>query len=126
MKTISDLNALIPQLKDLVLKNAVIGDSICEITEDGIGGYDEPISNSVIYEEDGWNIEIVFDCSGEWESDPGDSWTPSECELLKAWGEVTEIFASYYDEDTEEETVFGADVLNELWSALDKALENIA
>ena len=46
--------------------------------------------------------------------------------LIKAWGEVTEITASHYDVDTDEECEFSVDDLNELWGALDNELKDIA
>lgn len=126
MKTISDLNALIPQLTELVLDNPEIGESYYEQDEDGWNRCDYSKSNCVCYEENGWCIEIQFDCCGAWDNDRGDYWSPGSAELQNAWGEVTEITASHYDEDTDEETEFNEEDLKELWSALDKALEDIA
>lgn len=123
MKTASDLNNLIPQLTDLVLDNPEIGECYYGRCEDD---YDETLAdNYVCYEEDGWCIEISFKCCGEWDNDPGDYWTPPSSGLRRAWGEVTEITAYHYDEETDEETEFSNDDLNELWNALDKALEKL-
>ena len=58
--------------------------------------------------------------------DPGDYWTPPSSDLRKAWGEVTEILVSHYDDDTDEESEFEEDDLKDLWSAIDKELEDIA
>lgn len=125
MKTTADLNALIPILTDLVLDDPEIGTSYYEQDEDGWGRCNEPETNCVTYEEDGWYIEISFQCCGEWDDDPGDYWTPPSCDLRSAWGEVTEILASHYDEETGEEVEFSDEDCKELWSALDKALENL-
>lgn len=126
MKTISDLNALIPQLIDLVLDDPQIGESYFEHDEDGwCGCANEPDCNYVCFEQDGWCIGITYACCGEWVNDPGDYWTPPSCDLRRAWGEVTEILASHYDEETGEETIFSDEDTKELMSALDKALENI-
>lgn len=127
MKTISDLNALIPTLVDLLARqDHEIGESYYEQDEDGWGRCDDSTTNYFYYEEDGWLIEVTYECCGEWDNDPGDYWTPPSCDLRKAWGEITEITASHYDEDTEEETEFSKDDLKELLSALDKVLEDIA
>lgn len=126
MKTIADLNALIPQLITLVLDDPEIGESYYEPDEDGCGRCDNSANNCAYYDEDGWSIEISFACCGEWDNDPGDYWTPPTRDLLKAWGEVTGISAYHYDEDTDEETEFSDEDVKELWSALDKALESIA
>lgn len=127
MKTISDLNALIPTLVDLLSSNDhEIGESHYEQDEDGCGRYDNSTTNYFCYEEDGWFIEVTYECCGEWNNDPGDYMTPPSCDLRKAWGEVTEITASHYDEDTDEESEFSEDDVKELWKALDKVLEDIA
>lgn len=127
MKTKSDLNALIPTLvKQLSSTDHEIGESYYEQDEDGWGRCDDATTNYFCYEEDGWFIEVTYECCGEWDNDPGDYWTPPSCDLRKAWGEVTEITASHYDKDTDEETEFSEDDVKELWSALDKVLEDIA
>lgn len=127
MKTIADLNALIPTLCELIeINNHEIGSSYYQQDEDGWGRYSEYDDNYIIYEEDGWCIEIYYKCCGEWNNDPGDYYCPPSRELLRAWGEVTEIIASHYNEETEEETEFIDNDLNELWTAIDNSLENIA
>lgn len=127
MKTISDLNSLIPTIVEQ-LKNDDhnIGKSYFEQDEDGWGRCDDSTTNYFCYEEDGWLIEVSYECCGEWDYDPGDYWTPSSCNLRRAWGEVTEITATHYDEDTDEETEFNEVDLKELWTALDNTLEKIA
>lgn len=127
MKTIADLNALITILVDLIRNNGhEIGESYYEQDEDGWGRCDDSTPNYLCYEKDGWLIEIYYDCCGEWDNDPGDYWTPPSSTLRRAWGEVTEITAYHYDEDTDEETEFSGNDLNELWSAINNALEIIA
>lgn len=127
MKTLDDLKKLIPTLVDLVKNNDhEIGKSYPERNEDGWSMSSDYESNSVCYEEDGWCIEIYYRCTGEWDIDSGDYFTPPSCDLRSAWGEVTEIAASHYEEDTEEDTEFTEDDCSELWSAIDKVLEKIA
>lgn len=127
MKTKSDLNVLIPDLVELVRNNNhEIGGCEYDCDENGACRCDDPIENYVCYEQGGWTIEVIYGCCGEWDNDPGDYWTPPSCDLRKAWGEVTEITASHYDEDTDEETEFSEDDVKEIWSALDKVLEDIA
>jgi len=126
MKTITDLNALIPTIVDLLKNNDhEIGESYYERDEDGWGRCDNSTTNYFCYEEYGWLIEVTYECCGEWDCDPGDYWTPPSCDLRRAWGEVTEITATHYDEETDEETEFEEKDLKELWEAIDEALKNI-
>lgn len=127
MKTLEDLKKLIPIIVEKFSSaDHEIGDSYPDQDEDGYYTCHEYIDNYFSYEEDGWHIEISYKCCGEWDSDSGDYWTPPSCTLEKAWGEVTEITASHYDDDTDEETEFSEDDLSELWEALDEVLKDIA
>ncbi len=127
MKTKADLDAIIPAIVEKLSNNGhEIGESYYERDEDGWGRCDDSTTNYLCYEEDGWFIEITYECCGELDNDPGYYWNPPSCVLRKAWGEVTEITAYYYDEETEEESEFSDDDLNELRSALDEELKNIA
>lgn len=127
MKTKSGLNALIPILVEQLSNNDhEIGESYYDQDEDGWGICYDTYSNNFIYEEDGWSIVVTYECCGEWSNDPGDYLTPPSSDLKRAWGEVKEITASHYDDDTDEESEFSKEDLNELWTALDKTLERIA
>lgn len=127
MKTIADLNALIPTLVELIRNNDYeIGESYYEQDEDGWGRCDDSTTNYLCYEEDGWLIEVTYECCGEWDNDHGDYWTPPSCDLRRAWGEVTEITATHYDEDIDEESEFSEEDVNKLWIALDEELKDIA
>ena len=127
MKTIADLNALIPTLVELLHNNDhEIGESYYEQDEDGWGWCDEPATNYLCYDDDGWLIEITYECCAETYNDPGDYWTPPSHDLKGAWGKVTEILASHTDEETDEESEFSDDDLKELWGALDEELKDIA
>lgn len=126
MKSKSDLNALIPTLVEQFLKKGhEIGESYFEHDEDDWGRCEDSTTNYFCYEEDGWFIEVTYECCGEWDNDPGDYWTPPSSNLRKAWGEVKEISASHYDEDTDEESEFSEEDLCELWEELNKSLEHI-
>lgn len=71
MKTIADLNALIPTLVELIRNNDhEIGESYYEQDEDGWGRCDDSTTNYLCYEEDGWLIEVTYECCGEWDNDP--------------------------------------------------------
>lgn len=121
MKTTSDLNALIPQLVALMLDNPKIGEHF----QDG-NDYDETWSeNYVSYDDDGWCVEVSFQCCGVWDYDRGDWATPPSWTLQHAWGEVTDLTASHYDETTDEETVFDGADLDELRSALDRSIKTV-
>ena len=68
---------------------------------------------------------MTYECCGDWNCETGNYWTPSNRNLQKAWGKVTEVSAYHYDEATEEETEFSDDDMTELFNALDMALENL-
>ena len=126
MKSKSDLNALIPTLVEQFLKKGhEIGESYFEHDEDDWGRCEDSTTNYFCYAEDGWFIEVTYECCGEWDNDPGDYWTPPSSDLIRAWGEVKEISASHYDEDTDEESEFSEEDLCELWEELNKSLEHI-
>lgn len=123
MKTVSDLNALIPQIIGHVLDNPEIGSCYYGKSEED---YEETYAtNNICYDENGWCIEVSYRCCGEWRSDRGDYLTPPSSELLRAWGEVIDITAYHYDESADEETEFCDDQLNQLWDAINNALESI-
>ena len=127
MKTIEDLKKLIPTIVEQIKStDHEIGECYPEQDEDGWGMCCDYTDNYFSYEEDGWMIEISYRCCGEWDCDSGDYWTPPSCDLRKAWGEVTEITAYHYDDDTDEESEFTKDDCSELWSAIDKVLEKIS
>lgn len=87
---------------------------------------DEYETNSFCYEEDGWLIEITYECCGKWDIDPGDYWTPPTNDLVSAWGRVTELTASHYSEETDEEIEFSEEDLSGLRSELNKIINSIA
>lgn len=105
MKTLNELNSLIPQLIDLVFDNPKIGDCHYGRCEDETEENWE--DNSITYEEDGWNIEIGYRCCGD---------------DRNSWGEITDLSAYHYDEETDEETEFSDEDLYDIWSAIEKRL----
>lgn len=126
MKTINDFKALLPILiKFFSQQEHQVGESYWDKDEDGWDKCDDYKPNCFIYEEDGWEIEVCYECCGEWDNDPGDYWTPPCHKLVKAWGEVTKITAYHYDDETEEESKFDEDDLREFFSEFDKELEDI-
>lgn len=127
MKTTEDFKALIPTIRDLFIQeDHKIGESYWDQDEDGWGKREDYTTNYFLYEEAGWYIVVTYNCCGEYEYDPGDYWTPSSIVLERAWGEVREIVASHYDEETDEETVFNDEDIKELWAILDGELKDIA
>lgn len=127
MKTIEDLKVLIPTIVDLFNNtNHEIGESCYEQDEDGWGRCEDSTTNYFTYDEDGWLIEVTYECCGEWCNDPGDYWNPPCYDLIRGWGEVTAITASHYDEETGDKTEFSVDDLDELWKVLDEELKDIA
>lgn len=112
MKTIADLNALIPQLIEIVLDAPEVGEN---------GAFAQ---NCAIYEEDGWIIEVSYKCTGTWDNDPGDYFTPPCHELIESTGIVTEVCASHYDDDEDVETTFTISDTKDLRNAIDEALKS--
>ncbi|MDE7464977.1 MAG: hypothetical protein K2M59_03760 [Muribaculaceae bacterium] len=127
MKTINDFKALLPILIEKFSNlNHGIGESYFDRDEDGWGQVNEYETNYFRYEEDGWEIEIEYECCGEYLYDNGDEWTPSGCDLMKAWGNVNYISVSHYDEATEEVSDFTDDELNEFYEPFNEVLKKIA
>lgn len=118
MKTIADLNALIPQLTKQVLENPEIGKTN---EGDAISDWEY---NYICYEKDGWLIEVEYKCTGLWNYLPGDYYTPDEENCISAWGDVVNISAMHTDEKTEEETIFEDSDLKELYEALNQKLSS--
>lgn len=118
MKTKSDLNVLIPDLVELVRNNNhEIGGCEYDCDENGACRCDDPIENYVCYEQGGWTIEVIYGCCGEWDSDDT---------LHCAWGHVTEIIASHYDDATGELSEFSDEDFDDLMIALNDELSDIA
>lgn len=108
MKTIADLNAIIPIISEaLVANNHEIGET-----------------NEFIYDEDGLYVEITYSTDGKYYNEDGDYYTPSCHDLKRAWGEVIDLGASYSDEDGNEVEFSNRD-LETLRSALNEALKDI-
>lgn len=127
MKTIEDLKALLPTLLELFSQeDHEIGESYWEYDEDGRGRHNDYMPNCFIYDEDGWYVEVHYECCGVYHDDPGDYWTPPCEDLIRAWGKVSEINAYYYEEDTDEETEFSKEELKGFFAPFNKELEDIA
>ncbi len=123
MKTIEDLQNLFPTIAELfATEDHNIGESY--VDENGISSdYEE---NTFTYEEDGWLIEISYLCTGEWDRVSGGYWNPADRDLLRGWGEVTEIYASHYDEESDEDTEFSAENLTDLKTQINEILKELA
>ena len=116
MKTIAELNALIPELISLVHSlDPQIGKSEYDTDEDGVGLNNEYASNYVVYDKNGWEIAIDFECCGKYE----------DGEVVNAWGRLTDLSACHYDEKTDEYSDFNDDDLGEIWKALELELEHM-
>lgn len=118
MKTIVDLNTLIPQLSKLILENPEIGK-----TNDGdvISGWEY---NYVSFKKEGWLIEVEYKCTGLWNYIRGDYYTPDEETCVSAWCEVIDITATHTDTETGEETVFEVSDLKDLYNTLNLKLSS--
>ena len=87
MKTIAELNALIPQLIQALWNNIAIGYSYTERDEDGWSTINDYEGNYVYFEKDGIEIELDFDIAGD-----GDD---------RFWGKINSLDAYYTNEDGE-------------------------
>ncbi len=82
--------------------------------------------NTAIFDQDGWYAEICYECTGIFADSSEDWWTPGDCDLISAKGEVTGIEAiSYIDPVTGEETDFEGEQLDEIKALINKELERI-
>jgi len=127
MKTIDDLKSLYSTIVELVENNDhELGETYWDEDEYGDVSCPSYAENGVSYEKDGWSIEVTYQCCGEWDNDPGDYWAPPCHDLIRAWGEVTDITAYHYDDDTDEETEFSEVDLKELRDMINGVLEDIA
>lgn len=127
MKTIDDLKNLLPTLIDLFNEEEhEIGESHEYESEDGRGWCDDYEQNCFTYEEDGWYVEVYYECCGEYCNDSGDYWNPPCYDLIRAWGRVTEINVLHSDEETGDETEFSKEDLAQFFAPFNELLEDIA
>ena len=113
------ISAIIPKVAELISKAD---------HKIGISEYDEDRyeDNHFIYDQDGWNIEIEYRCCGKWYNDLGDYWNPPCTDLICAWGDVSSMSVSFYDEDTDDQIDFSSYELKDFHSAINKVLRSIA
>lgn len=107
MKTVADLDTLIPTIVGMVLTN-----------DNLFGDRFEHETNTVTYDKDGWFITVSYDCNGEWDCDN------LTRELRRGWGKVRGIEATYGDECTEEKR-YSFEECRNLRLAINKALREM-
>lgn len=90
MKTVDDIRALIPTIVDEILGS-----------DHNVGAYSKYLANEYYYEEDGWDIEVLYESTSDDD---------------KEWGRVIDITGRY--EDTE----LDGGELDELYEAINDAL----
>ena len=113
------LHELVPTITELIRKS----DHNIGVSEYNDDEYKE---NLFTYDNDGWNIEIEYRCCGKWYQDLGDYWNPPCTDLIRAWGNITNISASYCDQITDQEIDFSDEDLFELRTGINEILKNIA
>ncbi|MDE6716560.1 MAG: hypothetical protein K2J70_00070 [Muribaculaceae bacterium] len=119
-KTAPNLKSLIPALQDIIANtDHEIGESYFER---GVGLEEDYASNTLGYNEDGLEIEIHYQCCGEWYHIPGDRWTPDDHSLRKAWGEILSIDARWENEETGECYKFNDEEVSEILIPLEEYL----
>ncbi len=113
MKTVTDLNALIPAILEAFRKDdREYGD-----------GYSK--NNTFHFEEDGWFIDVEYDCTGDFVCDHGDYWTPPCHDMVDSEIEVGSISVYFCDDETGEEKEFSEEDTKELLNALEVGTENM-
>lgn len=112
-KTKADLDALIPAICALMEEaTPEYGESYWYMDEDGrYSQSDDYAYNGIAYEEDGWLIEVGYRCCASYDD---------EGNTKDQWGELTDINASWYDDDTDELTEFSEEETEDLWKALEE------
>ncbi len=115
-----DITTVIPEVIKLINENK---------SGFEIGNYegDEAyIWNQVCYDEDGWYIEVNFQCTGYWGYDPGDWYQPEDAWVERAWGEmeIEDLLVSHFDEN-DNETELSEEEIEPLFDAIIKELEEI-
>ena len=94
--------------------------NMCDSIE--LGANDEDSSFSFYYEDYGYLIEGSGRVGGNWCEDGDGYWTPREYYLKYGWGYLDELTITHYDEETDEETEFPDEIVNGIFSRLDKEL----
>lgn len=87
---------------------------------------DEYETNYFCYDQNGWDIELCYECCGKWHIERGDYWTPPSEDLVKVWGNIVELTATYYDEESEEVIEFDDEDLKDLRSEIMEIIESLA
>lgn len=120
------LHQLAPVLTEAISSaDHEIGECYMEECEDGCFFVQDYKTNTFTYEADGWSVEVTYRCCGEYDEDPGDRWTPGATVLKRAWGNVTGLSVSHFDEVTDEERIYADSELTELRDALDVMLSEL-
>lgn len=126
MKTTADLIKLIPEIVELVEGNEHnFGRTVGEQDESGWYPVDEGGRNKVYYEEDGWYVEVTYQCAGVFEYYSRDWLTPLSYEMTCGHGHVIGIDIEHYDEESGEVSTFSKDDIKPLEEEIDKVLEHI-
>lgn len=99
-----------------------IAENMCDNIE--FSAYDEDTSFSFCYEEHGYYIEGSGIVGGDWYEDGDGYWAPREYYLKYGWGYLNELSITHYDEETDEETEFPDEVVNDIFGRLDKELSD--
>lgn len=97
-----------------------ISSQMCESIE--LSTYEDDSLFSFYYEDHGYIIEGSGIVGGNW-YDAGDGyWTPRECYLTNGWGKVNVLTITHFDEETEEESEFSEEVIQNISERLENQL----
>lgn len=116
MKTLQDLENLIPTLLPIFKKQAER--NICNLSS-----FQDESTETLYYDEDGWYIEIFYDVDADWRYEGATRDCPSSTWLESFTAVITEGTISHYDRDTDEQVEFteGA-VVDALYEKIEKLL----
>ncbi|MDE7441665.1 MAG: hypothetical protein K2M69_05830 [Muribaculaceae bacterium] len=109
MKTINELHELVPTIIGYI--NSL----------DPEVGNDTPVEVYEVFEKDGWEVAVEFECQGEFENEyDNEDWLVSAT-LLKAWRKLTYLSVSHLDEK-EDLIIFTEEELAPFFKEIDEAI----
>lgn len=103
-----------------------IGESYLVENEDGYTHrVNDYRTNTFNFEQDDWSISVEYRCCGIIDEDEGGMWSPPYRVFSRAWGNVTDLLATYEDPDTGQTYDLSNKQLRELREEIDCILSDL-